>query len=196
MAGPKFPHDEVIAQGLIASGTILAFCVTPMLRFAPAQMLGSFGVLMSGLTFSSWYFYRTGTRYWHLLPALACYIILMLGIIYFAITGERAGAANDTRCSSIQHHMLSTAQDRQGDAAMMQALQCRPQGGEMPAYPPATATNSPGGHPAAALAGHPGSEAVGLEAPESLHRPDATKPAGLHAHGGLCRSGTSRAICH
>lgn len=65
-------------------------------------------------------------------PMLYCLAVLLatLGVgeaVYFAGRALTVSDANDTRCLNIEKRMLQMGPTREGDAAVFQALGCRPQ---------------------------------------------------------------------
>lgn len=112
------------------AGLLLAFFWQPALRLIAPFILTSISSL---LVISLVLFERAAsTRRRRLAIGLYC-VAAILGVtgvgeaIYFTGVALPVSDANDRRCSEIEKHMLAEAAGRAGDAAMFQALGCRPQ---------------------------------------------------------------------
>ena len=120
-------------------GLLLAFFWQPALRLIPPFVLTA----VASLLVISLILVERATRVSLRRSALILYTcgaaLGALGFgegIYFASLALSVSDANDERCVRIERHMLKEASGRAADAALFQALGCRPQTMDAPGWPP------------------------------------------------------------
>ena len=111
-------------------GLLLAFFWQPALRLIAPFVLTSISSLLVGALV----LFAVGAGLANRRLALAIYLLAVavggLGVgeaIYFTRAATPISDANDRRCARIEAHMLADTTTRGADAAMFQALGCRPQ---------------------------------------------------------------------
>lgn len=122
--------------GATVAAVVFGFLASPLLRYADPRWLEASGAVLAVGLGLLWMKALEGLRGRRVIPFL---LFALLGLVMFYVTlsqGSDASLANDNRCGAIQRDMLSHLNRRPDDAAMMQALGCRPQGDQMPAFPP------------------------------------------------------------
>jgi hypothetical protein len=123
------------ARGAYAvGGLVFAYFLQPITRFADPAWFAAGGAAFAVAVGSIYadHVQNSGKIAWwlsHGMLITSLIILLMTTTLGFFQSGF-----NDRQCVSIQHHMFTTSSSRQDDAAMMQALGCRPHGDEMPDY--------------------------------------------------------------
>jgi hypothetical protein len=133
---PIFTHKKEFAAAATAAAAVMAFATSPLIRFAdPIWLIGSGYAIALGL----WLFWPSAND--ALPKKLGTFGLLLINVGVGGLVGATIGVLdaaliNDERCEAIQNHMLADDTKRADDAAMMQALGCRPQGNEMPSYVP------------------------------------------------------------
>ena len=124
----KTVRDRFWVAGPI--GLLLAFFWQPALRLiAPFILTSVSSLLVASLALVAGGSSVTNRRVATLLYALAVGTG-GLGVgeaIYFTTAALPISDANDRRCARIEAHMLAETSSRAADAAMFQALGCRPQ---------------------------------------------------------------------
>lgn len=120
-------------------GLLLAFFWQPALRLIPPFVLTA----VASLLVIALILVERGTRARVRRPAIilyACAAVLgALGLgegFYFAGQALTISDANDGRCFRVERHMLATPAGRASDAALFQALGCRPQTLDRPRWVP------------------------------------------------------------
>ena len=109
---------------------VFGFVAQPLIRYvAPLYLLGLAAVLGLAIILMDFAF-EVKVRLALFLFGITA--VVLAGGLYILAPGITAGYTasvfNDSRCQHIQDHMLSGRPGRADDAAMFQALGCRPQG--------------------------------------------------------------------
>lgn len=120
-------------------GLVLAFFWQPALRFvAPFVLTSISSLLVIGLVLAARGAGVGNQRVARLFYGCA-FILTACGIgeaIYFATLALAVSDANDSRCLSLETHMLAEERARGPNATLFQALGCRPQSRGTVTWPP------------------------------------------------------------
>jgi len=120
--------DKATAGGAAAAAAVIAFTVSPLVRFVSPDLLAAFGAILGVCLAGAWIGMNTGAyRHgkWPAIGALAATGVLSLLFVF----GSFAAEENDAACAVIQSRMVSTPVGRGDNAAMFEALGCRPRTG-------------------------------------------------------------------
>ena len=137
----RMQFDRLIADSLTqatmwtasftAAGVTLAYCIAPLVRFAPLATLSLGGGLLAfAILFLVPGLFTAIRQPWPVTRVLgtACMLVGVPVTIGALVQAARSAHANDERCLAIQRDMLSARPRRTDGPDLFQALDCRAQG--------------------------------------------------------------------
>lgn len=122
------PTFRTFVTSVIVVSATFAYFAVPILRFADAGTVLSFGIALGVGAGGAWSATREGWgRKWEW-PFLAAALIGLLGLTWQVSVASHWATENAERCAQIQQDMLSAHPRRPDGADIYQALGCTPRG--------------------------------------------------------------------